>query len=185
MQQKEHLTQKGLERIVSLKSPLNLGLSDLLKENFSNIVPAIRPLVVDQTIRDPQWVAGFASGEGCFYVDTYKSKTKTGKAVKWIFYLTQHSRDKELIKSLIEYFECGNIHFKNEEKVNFLVQRYSDITDKIIPFFKKYPIRGEKYKDFADFCQVAELMKTKIHLTSEGFDKICSIKHGMNRGRQT
>ena len=54
MQQKEHLTQKGLERIVSLKSPLNLGLSDLLKENFSNIVPAIRPLVVDQTIRDPQ-----------------------------------------------------------------------------------------------------------------------------------
>jgi hypothetical protein len=40
------------------------------------------------------------------------------------------------MKALIEYFECGNIHLK-KEKVNFAVQKYSNLTDKIIPLKKK------------------------------------------------
>jgi hypothetical protein len=48
------------------------------------------------------------------------------------------------------------------------VDRLSDITDKIIPLFKKYPIEGVKAKDFADFCEVAELMKNKAHITEVG-----------------
>jgi len=28
---------------------------------------------------------------------------------------------------------------------------YSDIVEKIIPFFENYPIQGEKLKDFEDF----------------------------------
>ena len=45
---------------------MNLGLSDHLKESFPNIVPAIRPLVVNQLIANPQWLAGFASALGGF-----------------------------------------------------------------------------------------------------------------------
>lgn len=184
MEQKEHLTLEGLEKIVALKASLNLGLSDQLKEAFSGVVPVAIPRIAasQQIIQDPQWVAGFTSAEGCFFIDIYKSKTKSGVAVKLVFYLAQHCRDKELMKGLIEYFECGNIHLK-KEKVNFAVQKYSNLTDKIIPFFKKYPVIGEKSKDFADFCKVAELMKTKTHLTQEGLDQIRLIKVGMNRSR--
>jgi len=198
MQQKEHLTLEGLKKIVALKASLNLGLSDQLKEAFPDVVPVTRPVVAasQQIIKDPQWVAGFTSAVGCFFIDIYKSKTKSapeaaaaadggccaGVAVKLTFYLTQHCRDKELMKGLIEYFECGNIHLK-KAKVNFAVQKYSNLTDKIIPFFKKFPIIGEKSKDFADFCKVAELMKIKTHLTVEGLDQIRLIKFGMNRSR--
>jgi hypothetical protein len=44
--------------------------------------------------------------------------------------------------------------------------------EKIIPFFKKHNIIGEKSKDFADWCKVAELIKAKDHLTSSGLDEI-------------
>jgi BarA-like signal transduction histidine kinase len=40
---KEHLTQDGLEKIVSIKSALNLGLPDKLKEAFPRVVPLVRP----------------------------------------------------------------------------------------------------------------------------------------------
>jgi hypothetical protein len=50
----------------------------------------------------------------------------------------------------------------------FTVRKLSDILKIIIPFFEKYPLRGTKSLDFADFCKVAELMKDKAHLTKEG-----------------
>ena len=38
--------------------------------------------------------------------------------------------------------------------------------------------------DFADWCEVAEMMKDKKHLTAEGLDKIKKIKARMNTGRK-
>lgn len=87
------------------------------------------------------------------------------------------------MRSLIGYFGCGNIHRKGEGKVNFVIQKYLDVTDIIIPFFKKYPIIGEKSQDFLDFSQGAELIKTKTHLTLEGLGQIRKLKSGMNRQR--
>jgi hypothetical protein len=37
--------------------------------------------------------------------------------------------------------------------------------------------------DFNDFCKIADFMKNKSHLTSEGLEQIRHIKSGMNRGR--
>jgi len=60
--------------------------------------------------------------------------------------------------------------------VNFVVSRFSDITEKIIPFFDKYPLVGVKSLDYADFCKVADLIKNKAHLTTEGLSQIKQIK---------
>jgi hypothetical protein len=40
---------------------------------------------------------------------------------------------------------------------NFVVSKFSDIESKIIPFFNKYPIHGDKSKDFDSFNQVLQL----------------------------
>jgi LAGLIDADG endonuclease len=53
---------------------------------------------------------------------------------------------------------------------------------KIIPFFEKYLILGNKSLDFEDFKKVANIIKNKEHLTSDGFNNILNIKSGMNRG---
>jgi hypothetical protein len=53
----------------------------------------------------------------------------------------------------------------------------------ILPFFDKYRILGVKAQDFKDWAKVAEMIRTKVHLTKEGFDQIRQIKVGMNKGR--
>jgi len=47
---------------------MNNGLSDKLKAAFPDIKPVQRPLVTDQEIKNPYWISGFPSGEGCFEV---------------------------------------------------------------------------------------------------------------------
>ena len=107
---KEHLTPEGLLKIVSIRSTINLGLSDELKAAFSDIVSLNIPSACstsDSFDIDPHWLAGFASGEGCFFINIFENKTsKQGEAVSLIFQLTQHVRDDRLIKSFIDCFSC-------------------------------------------------------------------------------
>jgi group I intron endonuclease len=180
---KEHVKEEGLRKIIAIKASMNLGNSVTLKETFPGIVPVIRPSVKNRRISDAHWLAGFTSGEGSFYINIKESPTvTTGYNVVLVFQLVQHSRDEFLIKSLVEFFKCGNIrHYK--EAVFFRVEKFSDIITKIIPFFNKYPIEGVKSKDFQDWCRVALLVKDKKHLTEEGLESIRLIKAGINRGR--
>lgn len=104
--------------------------------------------------------------------------------VRLRFQITQHSRDVALMSSLVKYFDCG-VYFANpaRDAGDFVVTRFSDIHEKIIPFFNKYPIVGVKAKDFSDFKQVMDIMKVKGHLTPVGLEQILKIKAGMNTGR--
>lgn len=63
---KEHLTFEGLRKIIALKVSSNQGLSEKHKLAFPDVVPVARPIVKEQTILDPLWVAGFTSAEGSF-----------------------------------------------------------------------------------------------------------------------
>ena len=72
---KEHLDKEGLEKIVAIKASINLGLSDALKLAFPDVPALERPKVVDKKISEPQGVAGFTTGEGCFSVYIHKFKS--------------------------------------------------------------------------------------------------------------
>ena len=79
------------------------------------------------------------------------SRVTVGFQVLLVFQITQHSRDVELMKRLVSYFDCGRyVHHNNKDHVDLIVTRFNDITDIIIPFFAKYPIIGIKTLDFAD-----------------------------------
>ena len=67
--------------------------------------------------------------------------------------------------------------------LHYRVHKLSDINEKIVSFFQKYPILGVKSKDFEDFCKVAEMIKKGEHLTDQGSEQIRKIKAGTNRGR--
>ena len=184
MLKKEHLTLEGLEGIVAHKASMNLGLSEKLQSAFPDVVPVPIPIVKNKKIQDPNWLAGFTTGEGCFFIRIQASKTHSLKMqVILKFQLTQHSRDEQLMESLIKYLDCGNI-YKIRNAFDFQVTKFDDITQKIIPFFKKHHILGVKAWDFSDFFKVAEMMKNKEHLTPEGLEKIKKIKAGMNTGRK-
>ncbi len=189
---KEHLTMDGLRKIVALKASLNLGLPEQLKKVFTekgndemSITPVGRPLVTDQAIKDPYWLAGFTDGDGSFGVKIKKSSSsKIGHQVYLQFNIIQHARDALLLKSFEEFFKCGKVYLHSENAIFFSVTKYSDITNIIIPFFNKHPIPSVKSKDFKDFCLAAELMKNGAHLTEQGLNQIRLIKGGMNTGRK-
>lgn len=184
MNRGEHLTIEGLQKIVAIKASMNRGLSDKLKLSFPNIIPVTRPLVLDQVVTNPYWLAGFTSGEGCFMIKIFNSLTKVGEAIKLEFIIVQHSRDRKLMESFVAYFGCGRyLPHKNRDLGRFIVTKFSDIENKIIPFFNEYQIIGVKSSDFSDFNRVVELMKNKAHLTPEGLEKIKKLKMEMNRGR--
>lgn len=185
MEKKEHLTQEGLNTIVAIKSSINKGLSESLKTAFPYIVPVNRPVVRNQVIRDPYWLAGFASAEGCFLVNLSTSAShRLGVRINLRFNLSQHSRDEELMRSLIDYLGCGNAYLRKDGgAVDYLVFNRSDI-NKIISFFNKYSILGIKSQDFHDWCKVYEIIiENKGHLTLEGLDEIRKIRAGMNNER--
>lgn len=52
----------------------------------------------------------------------------------------------------------------------------------IIPHFNNYTLLTQKRADFELFKLVIELINRKEHLTSEGIEKIISIKASINRG---
>jgi len=80
----------------------------------------------------------------------YKSKrTKLELSIQLKFILVQHCRDEELMNTIKDFLKCGNL-LSNKETTHFIVSNMTDITNVIIPFFKKYPIMGEKIKDFSD-----------------------------------
>ena len=90
------------------------------------------------------------------------------------------------MNSLVSYFGCGKVSIRsNKVAVDYVVTKIEDLTDKILPFFDLYKIAGEKTKDLDNFKQIAQLIKSKAHLTSEGLDQIRKIKAGMNKGRKT
>ena len=146
-------------------------------------------LVENQKIMDPNWLTGFSSGEGCFHVKfQISSRSKLGIQISLFFKISQHVRDKELMKSFIDYLDCGAIS-KNSTWIDYTVVSYNDLIFKIIPFFDKYQIIGVKLQDYLDFKRVAELMKTKDHLTTLGLKKnkqktkkkIKEIKEGIRK----
>jgi hypothetical protein len=86
--------------------------------------------------------------------------------------------------NLMKYLNCGSIvQAHGRDIVRFVVTKFEDIDKIIIPLIEKYPLQGVKAKDFADFCKVADLIRKKAHLTSEGLEQIRVIKSGMNKGR--
>ena len=68
---KEHLTYDGLRKIVAIKASMNLGLSDVLKKAFPDVVKVNKPLP------SPTWIIDRVEGGRC----TVSPKCDTPKPI--------------------------------------------------------------------------------------------------------
>ena len=166
---------------------MNKGLSDELKFKFPTVIGVPRTEVNFKYILNekPFWLTGFVDGEGCFYVKITKARTVTGYQISLSFSISQHIRDELLLTRLIDNLGCGKIEkvTTRPNAITFVLYKFSDINNKIIPFFKKYPLQGIKSMDYNDFCKIAKIMEDKSHLTPKGLKRIKSLKSGLNKGR--
>ena len=180
---KEHLSLTGLLKLVSIKATLN-WVSPKFKEYFPTVEPINKPKVAIAVIKNLNWIRGFIEAEGSFQVITQEIKNKIHVSLR--FSITQHIKDEILLNNIVTYLNCGRYYkwpLRNEGQ--YLVTVFSDIDEKIIPLLNEYPLLGIKKEDYLDFLQIAELIKSKSHLTEEGIAKIKSIKNNMNKRRIT
>jgi len=187
LKSKEHLSLEGLKKLVMIKASMNRNIIPLaLSTVFPDLIPVKRPLTQDQEIKNPFWLSGFTSAEGSFFAYIYEdTRSKLGKKVSLRYSLAQHSRDEVLLRSLIQYLDCGQFNIRaNGNAVDFKITNFDNLINKLIPFFVSYPLLGAKALDFNDFCKIAELMKNKAHLNHQGLEEIIKIKEGMNLKRK-
>ena len=141
-------------------------------------------------IISPWYIVGFTDGEGCFAIVINKHKTKkTGKDANLCFEIELRADDRPVLELIQKRLNCGRITELNYQRygwkphVKFVVKKQSDIFYKVIPFFKQFPLRGKKGKDFELFCKAAEIFKKKQHLSEEGVRQLEKIREFMNQRR--
>ena len=140
------------------------------------------------------WVSGFVDGEGCFSIGFVRqaggrSRTgyKTGFQVSYEFVVTQGERSIGTLHELREFFGVGQVlanrRYDNhrEHLHRYVVRRREDLLNVIIPFFRRYPLRSAKHRDFEKFAMVVELVSVGWHLSTEGLIEIAGITETMNR----
>lgn len=136
---------------------------------------------------NPHYIVGFVDGEGCFSITVNKNGNRLPE-VRLIFEIELREDDEPILREIQKTLNCGNIYHleyaryaKWRPHVKLKVSNFTDISTKIIPFFKRYPLQAKKRLQFEQFCQVAELIKQKRHLTPEGIEQIRTLKHKDSR----
>lgn len=138
----------------------------------------------------PENISGFVVADGCFYADSgYDKEYRLGYQVRLALSIELREDDREILEAIQTQLGCGRIYkldfgrYKNyKEKgwrphVKYRVGGFKQIRDKVIPFFKKYPLFGRKKKSFDIFCKIADMIDVKKHLTKDGLKQILALKH--------
>lgn len=127
---------------------------------------------------NPNYIVGFVDGEGCFCITRDKSNYRL------MFEIELREDDEPILKAIQSALGCGQIYRLEYERyakwrphIKLKVSNFDDIYTKVIPFFKQYPLQAKKRFDFHKFCEVAELIASKDHLTTTGKRRIEAIRH--------
>lgn len=143
-----------------------------------------------ENVENLKWyLTGFIDGEGCFSIAIRKSKfSRIGWTMNPLFQVYQHKDNDHVLYVCKDVIGCGYISHKggNPLCTTYCVDRTSDLTDKVIPFFDKYFLLGEKYNNFLLFKEIVIGVAKKEHLDSKGFLHLAKLafqmnKHGMHR----
>ena len=138
------------------------------------------------------YIIGLVDGEGSFTVYVKNPDLKTQEIKRRVkaeprFYLKINEKDKSILFELKYFFGCGNVYFQPDERKNhrdcyrYEVANRKDITEIIIPFFKKNQLKlTSKKNDFKIFCKIVDRMNKKEHLTESGLRKIYKLKQKMH-----
>ena len=129
------------------------------------------------------YLAGFVDGEGSFSVAIIKTDMqKFGWAINPCFQVYQHEKHREILEVFKFVFQTGTIYRKSgiHPVLNYSINSMRGITEKVIPFFDKYPliVKGETYQKFRE---IVFAMQRKEHSTIGGFKRLVDIAYAMNQ----
>src|SRR5438552_14690421 len=125
------------------------------------------------------FLSGFALGEGSFMVvcrrrGDYGRKWKLSAA----FNVSQH--DRAPLDLFQETLRCGSLRLAGNGGWYWEVNRLSDISSRIVPFFERFPLVGQKANDFELFKGAVALL-SKAVVSDSDYVRIIQLRAEMNR----
>ena len=138
---------------------------------------------------DPEWIAGFVDGEGCFSVSVHKNSfmhRHGGWQIQSAFHIYQHSDHRDVLELLRRYFGCGYVRPKGSQSsvLTYSVSALRELGEIVVPFFEALRLLV-KDRDFRLFADIVRGMRRKEHLTVDGFERIVRMAYRMNaNGKQ-
>ena len=127
------------------------------------------------------WIAGFVDGEGSFNVPIRRERTRRLPwRVSLSFNVSQRGRQAaDLMRST---FGVGTIRQRSDGVVYYEVTRPPHLEERILPFFRRFPLGGSKASDLAVFEQILVLVQSGRHLDPQGIREIMALRNRMNGG---
>jgi len=171
-------------------------LADLIRMGSDNLrgVPEREPDNQQERLITTGWVTGFVDGEGCFSIGLTRQPDRvnrkgylTGFQVSHDFVVTQGAKSVHVLYELQEFFGVGRVNVNSrhdnhrEHLYRYSVCRRADLLNVVIPFFRRYPLRSAKQRDFESFARCVELMVDQQHTSIAGLIEIVEIMQTMNR----
>lgn len=82
-------------------------------------------------------------------------RLKAGYHISLRFDVSQNTQDELLLRNLADFLGCG-VYYPDPKRndAKFKVTKFSEISEKVVPFFHQYKIIGVKALDFEDFVKV-------------------------------
>lgn len=181
MLKKEHLTQKGLEQIVSIKSQMNFGGSGLLDSYFPEAKScfAEKPVLeINNLELDPHWVSGFFAAEGSFFIIIEPQTNKIRPRVS----VCLNQIDNDLLIKINNFLNnIGSIYYSPSNNASTLKIGKKDSIKSILDHFDKYPLHGFKLYNYNLWLEMSKIIISEANLSEENINKIKLINSKINK----
>lgn len=186
IENKSHTTIEGLNKLINIKASFPQGLTNSLKESYTNAGGEIYPVTLPEynpvlSNLNYWWLSGFINTDGSFFFTLTQGVTAK-------ISIGQHTKSLVLLEGIIKFLNFGSISkiktLKSKSEVReIVISKLSSIII-LIDNLKEHRLYGAKYLDFLDFCKGIEIIRSKKHLTQEGKSELKKIYSGMNQRRK-
>jgi hypothetical protein len=126
------------------------------------------------------FLSGFALGEGSFMLVCRLRGTPARRfRISAAFNVSQH--DREPLDLFREVLGCGTLRQAGNGGWYWEVNRLSDHTQRIVPFFDRFPVIGVKAEDYR-LWRSAVLLLSAGRLSDQDYRQVLALRERMNRG---
>jgi hypothetical protein len=151
MKNKLHLKKEGLSKIIKICNLMNFSSRRNNSVSISNLNMTGN---FNYNKINQNFISGLVDGDGSFSI-SFTSDRK----IKTSFSVSQDSSCEQLLFSLVEFFQCGNVYSLKSKAKRFEIFDLKKIIKFIIPHFKKNFLLTEKKNHFLIFSKACFLLK--------------------------
>jgi hypothetical protein len=139
-----------------------------------------RPSIEAIPVSLGSFLSGFALGEGSFMLVCRKRGSDArGFRISAAFNVSQH--DRTPLDLFRDCLACGTMRQAGNGGWYWEVNRLSDLSSRIVPFFDRFPIVGTKAEDYR-LWRSAVVLLSAGSLSDQDYAKVLALRERMNRG---